>query len=271
MKKLLLLFITALLLVSRLIAQDVIFIKDGTELQSKVLEVLPDIVKYKVYSSLDGPTYSIYKSDILLIKYEDGRKDIFTNQEDKNHYNNLNDINDDFIVIDKRDNKKYKTVKIGKQIWMAENLNFSMDGAWCYDEKPEFCENYGKLYTWKAAQNACPEGWHLPTDEEWKELEVKLGMQNDADEEGWRGHRPGQGYRLKKGGGSEFDAEFAGYGFEKHPNYFDELGDEAYFWTSSEYIQRKKKAWYRKLTKRASVYRDKIHKQYIMSVRCVKD
>jgi len=93
---------------------------------------------------------------------------------------------------DSRDSKTYKWVKIGEQVWMAENLAYTGSGiqhitdnnewlnnsdydAWCYYENNEnYANTYGALYQWKAAKSACPSGWHLPTDEEWTQLENYL-------------------------------------------------------------------------------------------------
>lgn len=68
----------------------------------------------------------------------------------------------DAKMVDSRDGKTYKTVKIGDKVWMAENLNYQTGESKCYDNKPENCDKYGRLYVWRDAVTACPEGWHLP-------------------------------------------------------------------------------------------------------------
>lgn len=81
------------------------------------------------------------------------------------------------VIYDAQGNE-YKTVKIGNQLWMAENLNLKTSGSWCYRNKPSNCKKYGRLYTWKAAMENCPDGWHLPSDEEWGELKNFVDAHN---------------------------------------------------------------------------------------------
>jgi len=85
----------------------------------------------------------------------------------------------DFFV-DSRNGKTYKYVKIDKQTWMAENLNYKTGNSWCFDDFNRNCDKYGRLYDWNSAKNACPAGWHLPSQEEWQKLIDFAGGKDNA-------------------------------------------------------------------------------------------
>ncbi|GEM_PF-5418312 len=91
---------------------------------------------------------------------------------------------------DERDGKIYKTVRVGDQVWLGENFAYDTGNHTCkvYNDDDANLAKHGRLYTWHEAKNACPEGWHLPSDEEWKALEMAYGMSvSDADLFGSRG------------------------------------------------------------------------------------
>ena len=103
---------------------------------------------------------------------------------------------------DSRDGKKYKSLKIGKQVWMAQNLNYAAKGGKCFGEGGKFtqqyyetdpeeiklskaevqanCTKHGRLYNWETAKKSCPKGWHLPSTEEWATLVNFAGGKRDG-------------------------------------------------------------------------------------------
>lgn len=180
--------------------------------------------------------------------------------------------------VDSRDRQTYNWVRIGKQIWMAENLNYRVDsGCVAYENNASTASIYGLLYTWNTACAVCPEGWHLPSDAEWKQLEIKLGMDPaEADESAYRGTDEGSMLKsengwLYEGSGTDnkgFSVLPAGWGNNYHD--FLDKGYSSNFWTSNESND------FQAVSRRFDFDHDDIcrafdFKDFYFSVRCIKD
>jgi len=202
-------------------------------------------------------------------------------------------------LIDSRDGQTYSTVHIGNQCWMAENLNIGtlITGAqtnngtierFCYDNSYSSCDIYGGLYQWDemmqysslaGGQGICPWGWHLPTDEEWKQLQSEADSQYGYpdpiwDIVGWRGFDAGFNLKSTNGwasGGNGSDL----YGFTALPGgyYFfngNDLYSRALFWSSDE--AGSSAAWGVELNSgQNGVNRYNHAKDLGFSVRCLKN
>lgn len=185
------------------------------------------------------------------------------------------------VFTDTRYNEEYAWVRIGNQIWMAENLNYKTTyGSWCFNNDESNCDIFGRLYTWEAANNACPQGWHLPSDEEWKALETTLGMNaRQLNKTSYRGNN--EGAKLKASGlkywlppnkGSNNSTGFNALpgGFRLDDGQFLSLGKCAIYWTSTRHLtgySRNRELYY----SRNDIYRDVSNQTYGLSVRCIRD
>ncbi len=180
--------------------------------------------------------------------------------------------------IDRRDAKKYKTVEIGKQVWMAENLNFEHNEyeSFCYNNVDINCKTYGRLYPWHTAVNVCPAGWHLPSDDEWKELEFYLGMSEEQANELSVSYSRGKpaGKQLQEDDSVGFNLLYAGFAKPKYIGKYSYKGIDYYasFWTSTINNNSKDFAWCREILKgREGILRCELYVKRNLSVRCIRD
>jgi uncharacterized protein (TIGR02145 family) len=84
-------------------------------------------------------------------------------------------------LSDSRDGQSYSTVTKGDQTWMTENLNIDLPGSRCVNNDASLCDQYGRLYLWNTAINACPSGWHLPTLSEYEQWFAYASDNNSTD------------------------------------------------------------------------------------------
>ena len=197
--------------------------------------------------------------------------------------------------------KTYKTVKIGDQTWMAENLNYDVQGSRCYENDPAYCAKYGRLYNWAMAmgldescnqswcsgphKGICPSGWHIPSNEEWEKLVnfvgINAGLELKATS-GWDSP-----VALDKHFGSCFGSCADEFGFSALPGGYG--GDNGGFgfvdfmgsWWSAEteYVTNGKKnglvnfayAWRMLCSKATLDPFGNANKSHFNSVRCVQD
>jgi uncharacterized protein (TIGR02145 family) len=174
---------------------------------------------------------------------------------------------------DQRDGQVYRTVIIGQARWFAQNLNYETPDSRCHGELAANCALHGRLYRWDEAMTACPPGWHLPSDREWQDLEIAIGMnETDTGLERARGEKLGD--RLKPGGDTGFDARFSGYSDPHRGGAYVRLGERAAFWTSTDAGRDEVSAlaWHRDISEnRSTIWRSKVNQTYRLSVRCLAD
>ncbi len=175
------------------------------------------------------------------------------------------------VFLDERDGQKYEYVTIGTQIWMAENLNYTISaGAWCYENDPANCTKYGRLYSWVIAMDLegnscdvaictsfvkanhrgiCPAGWHIPTDEEWETL---------AD---FAGNSLGEDFKVLLGG------YYGKIDFLSDAT-FNDVETDAFWWSATGLSYAGNSAWNWSVGEADLHYNNKTNGY---SVRCVKN
>ena len=161
-------------------------------------------------------------------------------------------------MTDSRDGQTYKTVTIGSQTWMAENLNYETSNSYCYNDNASYCSKYGRLYTWAAAMDSvgtlstngkgcgfgttcsptypvrgiCPEGWHLPTKAEFETLITAVSGQFTAG----KVLKSTSGWRLNNGS-DDFAFSALPAGERNFGGIYINEGSYANFWSSTEYSE----------------------------------
>ena len=264
------------------------------------------------WNPVDGAnSYNVYTSDDPYTGFEldetgtfDGTSWTAINLDDTRFYH-VTAIEETNYVTD-IDGNVYQTVQIGDQLWMAENLKvihyrngdaiphitdngdwlYPTNGAYCvYDNTPSNSDTYGNLYNWDAVDDSrglAPEGWHIPTDGEIKELEMALGMSEfEANDLGWRGTNEGSklagGYDLWYDGTLRNDPEFDTSGFSLFPGgyrsyengTFNDMGYNSYLWSATDNTYEN---WGRRFDyNHLGVGRDDYNSGMGISVRCVRD
>jgi uncharacterized protein (TIGR02145 family) len=188
--------------------------------------------------------------------------------------------------------KTHKTVVIGTQTWIAENLNYDVGGSKCYNNQESNCDTYGRLYDWSTAmgfdascnsttcsgqvetphQGICPDGWHIPSNAEWTTLinyvESEKGCSSCAGTHlkttsGWSSYSgivnlDSYGFSALPGGGGYSDG------------YFNDVGYYGRWWSASEYNSGS--AYYRSMYYDDEyAYYSYLNKNYLFSVRCLQD
>lgn len=291
--------LTLLIASSRIsIAQDIIYKKDGSTIEAEILNYNTKKITYKIWKYPKAPEQNININDVKFIKYKNGTI------KNSDWFNELFDLNYSSFV-DSRDGIIYKTIKLGNQIWMAENLKAtkttegddirwvisdedwanmnSTDLGYCYyNNDPSLGKIYGVLYNWYTAKKVCPSGWHLPSDAEWiiftNNIAKYFYIDIKADD---YGNINKVGGLLKEKGTLHWKStnkeatnriDFSALpGGRRNSNgrfyYLEEIGS---WWTNTN--DSSNKAYYRYIDYLFSgIYRHKNDVSQAYSVRCIKD
>ena len=234
--------------------------KDGTGvMEGKSISWKVENKRFVISSSLKGFAsafdYEI-SGRMLTLTDDNGKREIYLRpQEEKIEGKAL---------IDNRDGKKYKTVIIGTQTWMAENLNYETKSSVCYDNKPENCGKYGRLYNWATAKDVCPDAWHLPSKKEWTKLTGFIGNNAGAK------LKAASGWNSNGNGTNNYGFSALPGGWRNSDGSFFEVDSNSSWWSATEYNSSN-------ASSRNVLYNGSIVGEYssdkfnLCSVRCVQD
>lgn len=197
---------------------------------------------------------------------------LFSSSCKKGDNNNDSSINTEFA--DSRDGNLYKAVTIGSQVWMAENLAYepSVGNYWTIDNNLDTVDVYGCYYDWHTAINVCPDGWHLPSQDEWDKLFIYLGINHAGKLKavGTKESETGLWHEPNIGATNETGFTAVPGGFRKIDGTFYGVGYNANLWSATEGIVDN--AWEIFLHHgNGMASMGNVSKVFGRSVRCVKD
>jgi len=222
------------------------------------------------------------KGEDYYIAYEQCNNGVIVNtrsSDDKgNSSSSSSDSDKDSFVYG---GQTYKTIKIGSQIWMAENLNYGISGSECYDNSEGSCDRYGRFYDWATAmvlpttspnycnnyecvvsakhQGICPDGWHIPTEGEWVTL-IKYVDPASATSQVSTNNNAGKKLREEFGFATQL--------------YYNEGDRRNFYWTTTQYISGTGESAGRYTISYSDsrlYYNSKVAKRTKNNIRCVKN
>ena len=165
--------------------------------------------------------------------------------------------------LDVRDSQVYRTVLIGEQMWMAQNLNFNIKGSYCYSNDSLNCITKGRMYSWFLAREVCPIGWRLPDTTDFRIL-GDFAEQNN-------GGIP-VGNSLKSGKTDVFGfASLVNGGYQTGKNGKFSQNDKQFYWTDTEDAEDEDYAKVRFLQNTGNLSYETFRKTWSLSVRCIKE
>ncbi len=288
-------------------SQDIIVLKTGDEIKAIVNEVDLDVIRFKKVENIKGPIYTLEKSKLFMIRYENGYKDIFSDTPEVKKETAVSvslprvetpkttpiQSSGSSTSVTDIDGNTYKIVTIGTQVWMAENLkttryrngdpipNVSDGASWIKLTTGALCNcdndannstSYGRLYNWHAvsdSRNIAPLGWHIPTDAEWSTLATYLGGEGIA---GGKLKEAGTTHWQTPNSGANNETGFAALpaGYRDREGNWGGIGWGGFFWSSSE--RDAVSSWRRQIEKSSGILeRSSDMKTGGNAIRCVKD
>ena len=217
--------------------------------------------------------------EYLEVNYIDGKPD------EKWEYYGENRKRMSGSPVDQGECKEHKTVTIGSQIWMAENLNYAVEGSKCYNNSSANCDKYGSLYNWSTAmalpsscdstlcssqiqsphRGICPSGWHIPSYAEWDVLVTAVGGYETAGTK----LKATSGWNNSGNGTDEYGFSALPGGSGRSGGSFDNVGNYGRWWSATE--NDASYAYNRYMHYLSYVYSYKNYKSSLFSVRCVKN